>query len=375
MKLTTKIFLTTLLILTTQSVTVPDIACADEPLSSACQNALTADFAFRDSLPESEVPFSEWYMQRYATNWGPAATTYPEVSVPAGCASDIWMRARVVQTALKYIGLPYRHHHIPAWDPPASLRENEGPGPGLDCSNFTSWVYNYGLGMRFVSDVDDQAAGPSAPGRILESGEQLEPGDILFIWDSPRTRVSHAVIYLDPEHIIDSVGAGVAIRSFSSWYRSRFSHARRVIESLPPVTPAALPTPSAMPPLCPAGLAKTTPGTCGCHNPDIDENQNGIFDCIDTLRTTRPRKPVLAARRRALHVAMQEFRGSSPHRYEIRLSLISPRKPTRRITTRSHRLKLSALGQHVRVSLRYRLLWSETRSHSRWSQLSRLKIQ
>ena len=374
MSLSKKFFLTALLILVAPFAAAPDAARAEETLSPACQSALTADFAFRDSLPESEVPVSEWYMPRYATNWGPAATTYPAVAVPSGCASDIWMRARVVQTAFKYIGLPYRHHHIPAWDPPASLRENEGPGPGLDCSNFTSWVYNYGLGMRFVSDVDDQAAGPSAPGRVLEPGEQLEPGDILFIWDSGHTRRSHAVIYLDPEHIIDSVGSGVAVRSFSGWYRSRFSHARRIIESVVPVTPVALPTPTESPALCPAGLAKTTPGTCGCRVPDIDENSNGIFDCIDVLSDTRPFKPVLKTKRKALYVRLQEFRGGRRHKYEIRARQSGAGTGTKRVVTSSHHFKLALQGKGGQVILRYRLRWNGRVSFSKWSRLGKLRV-
>ena len=34
-------------------------------------------------------------------------------------------------------------------------------------------------------------------------------------------------------------------------------------------------------PACPAGLAKTTPGICGCYLPDVDSDNDGTFDCQD----------------------------------------------------------------------------------------------
>lgn len=203
---------------------MPDAAEAPAA-DSAADPSLTADFSSRDMLPQSDVPRKKWDRMK---GWGPTAAQYPPVEPPQGKDPAAWKRARVVAVARRYIGLPYRHHHIPAWYPNPAL--NKKTGPGLDCSNFTSWVYNYGLGIKFNSDILKQADGPLAPGRRLESEEPLAPGDLLFILIKDRSRVSHVVIYLDKDHIIDSTGTHVAVREFRGWYRTHLSHARRVIE-------------------------------------------------------------------------------------------------------------------------------------------------
>lgn len=184
---------------------------------------LTADFPWRDALPQSPVPESAWYGNPKLGAWGPKAATYPPAVVPAGVDGVAWKRERLAAVALRYQGLPYRHHHIPAYAPP-------GEGPGLDCSNFTSWVYNYGLGIRFTSDIARQADGPRAPGRRLTPDEPFALGDLLFITTRDRARVSHVVLWLGEGRIIDSHKEGVRVRPFSGWYKDCFSHARRVIE-------------------------------------------------------------------------------------------------------------------------------------------------
>lgn len=185
------------------------------------QATLTADFAERDRLPESETPESAWYKGKFGS-WGPHAAHYPKVETPVGVDSVAWRRARVLATAEKYIGLPYKHHHIPAWSP--------SEGPGLDCSNFTSWVYNYGLGIKFNSDVHKQAEGPDAPGRRLQDGESFAPGDLLYILKQNRSEISHVVIFIDEGHIIDSHKGSVQIRPFEGWYKTHLALARRIIE-------------------------------------------------------------------------------------------------------------------------------------------------
>ncbi len=188
---------------------------------------VTHDFPARDRLPQTDVPPDRWYGEGMSS-WGPAAAAYPGVGPPEGCDSAAWKRARILAVAGRYVGLRYRHHHIPAWDPPNG-------GPGLDCSNFAAWVYNYGLGIRFTSDVKEQAAGPLAPGRRLARGEPFAAGDLLFILHPDRSEISHVAIFVDKGHVIDSRngngdGAGVRLRPFTGWYRSHLSHARRVIE-------------------------------------------------------------------------------------------------------------------------------------------------
>lgn len=233
---------------------------------SCSWTSLTADFTSRDALPESGEPISEWYRtdpQGHYLNrgWGPAADTLPTPVIPQGaqCESTTWKRERILAVAMHYIyapgnalGLQYRHHHVPGWDPPASTyagapEDNPdadnpngptawSPGRGLDCSNFTAWVYNYGLGIKFSGDVHRQADGTAGPmgGRIPEHGP-FEPGDLVYLHpNGDPGRASHVVIYLDDGHILDSrVNAqnrvGVQIRDRVGWYRDAVLGAWRPI--------------------------------------------------------------------------------------------------------------------------------------------------
>jgi cell wall-associated NlpC family hydrolase len=182
--------------------------------STVCdyQSSVRSDFITRDSLPQAQN-------DSYKGWWGPKAATYPSPSIPDGCDEILWKRARIIAVAEKYIGLPYRHHHIPSFD--------DGGGTGLDCSNFTSWVYNYGLGIKFNSNVEIQS---QTAGRMLQENEKLQPGDLLFILKKDRSRISHVVIYIDDNHIIDSHKEGVQIREFKGWYKTHLAYARRIIE-------------------------------------------------------------------------------------------------------------------------------------------------
>lgn len=181
----------------------------------AYRASLTSDFALRDRLPETAHPLPR---TNGKFDWGPKPMTYPRVNIPNGVNPVQWERDRVIAVAEKYIGLPYMHRHIPS----------QG---GLDCSNFTSWVYNYGFGVRFSSNVQAQSR---EAGRKLRPNERLEPGDLLFIWSKDRSKIKHVVIYVNPDTIIDSTitakANGVALRAFRGWYKERFAWARRIFD-------------------------------------------------------------------------------------------------------------------------------------------------
>ncbi|MGY4709466.1 NlpC/P60 family protein [Mycolicibacterium sp. CBM1] len=223
---------------------------------SCSWESLTSDFAVRDQLPQSPVPVDQWYTTtaggRYSNGgWGPAASVLPPPVIPqdSGCDVTTWQRERVLAVAMRYIdapdnplGLQYRHHHIPGWDPPTSTysggaEENPdtdaAPGPsawdsgrGLDCSNFTAWVYNYALGIKFGGDVHKQYAGTAGPmGARIPALGPFQPGDLIFLHPNRNANdASHVVIYIDDQHIIDSRGnaqnvPGVQIRNRIGWYR------------------------------------------------------------------------------------------------------------------------------------------------------------
>jgi len=239
----------------------------EPPYPFTCNRAsLTADFGSRDALPQSEEPVSEWYQTNAKGHflnggWGPRANALPPPGIPqdAGCDSSSWKQERILAVAMRYInapdnplGLQYRHHHIPGWNPPSSTytgTTGENPdtdaeqdlpawdaGPGLDCSNFTAWVYNYGLGIKFSGDVRRQADGTAGPmGRSIPGEGPFEPGDLLYLHPNGNTDLaSHVVIYVDDQHIIDSrVRAqnvfGVQVRNRVGWYREAVLGAWRPI--------------------------------------------------------------------------------------------------------------------------------------------------
>lgn len=178
------------------------------------------DFIYRDTLPQSDssLPPEEWDKE----GWGPGANTFPELNVPECVKNPTeWKRQRVIAVAKKYIGLPYMHKHVPA-------------AGGLDCSNFTDWVYNYAFGVRFSSGVGTQA---ESAGRQLDPDEKLFPGDLMFQTSVDGKSIAHSVIYIgeipgeDGEYLIDSTKGSVEIRPIKYWYVDRHSHSRRIIES------------------------------------------------------------------------------------------------------------------------------------------------
>lgn len=202
--------------------------------------SLLQDLAEREALPQTDMPTSLWFTEQALQGWGPKPNVYPGVealvaALPDGTDVVQWKRDRVIAVAKQYIGLPYRHHHIPGWAPDIPSSLNPNVGAGLDCSNFTAWVYNFGFGISLNSDVKKQAQLLPRSGYILppevrriEVGEGFAPGDLLYIFNQAKTEIAHVVLYIDEDHIIDSTGTHVDVRHFSGWYRERLSHGIRV---------------------------------------------------------------------------------------------------------------------------------------------------
>jgi cell wall-associated NlpC family hydrolase len=226
-----------------------------------------------DKTLESTAPYEEWYSNRILKNfgpWGPRPRHYSVID-STGTIPNSWKRQRVLAVAYKLIGLPYQHHHIPDWDPPdgwpwkpVALGRNS---KGLDCSNFTSWIYNYGLGIHINADVHKQAESSTAGGpnsddtielRVIRDDKgyddlvrKLRTGDLLYIKSKNSCNVSHVIMWVgefgqSPDGtplVIDSTGSdrhdcngkqiplGVHLRPFTrdSWYYNSLSHAHRII--------------------------------------------------------------------------------------------------------------------------------------------------
>lgn len=219
---------------------------------------LTADFDVepRASVEQQsfEPPFARWSdpsAYGRGASWGPRARTWPAPSVPPGVDPLTWRRERLLAVARRYLGYDYQHHHIPDWLPPPDWpSRTERRSRGLDCSNFTSWVYNFGLGVRITSNVRKQAEieGLRLEGDYATLRRTLETGDLLFM--RGQDGISHVVMWVgaagqpaDEPLVVDStsnvrtdsrgtrIPAGIHLRPFreGSWYHRSFSHALRLV--------------------------------------------------------------------------------------------------------------------------------------------------
>jgi len=199
--------------------------------------------------------------------WGPPACQYPAPVLPR--TDPDYMRERVLAIAARHIGLAYQHHHIPSWMPPpgwawAPVLAGRN-SPGLDCSNFTSFVFNYALGIKLPTDIRLQGQtvtliGPGGVGCLraerfplghyTDLETTLAPADLIYIRNR-KGASSHVVMWLgaigrSPDHdplIIDCseiprrdangvpIPFGVRIRPFrrDGWYWRNASHAHRII--------------------------------------------------------------------------------------------------------------------------------------------------
>lgn len=202
--------------------------------------SLIPDFDYRASLPQTDVPESEWYTpEMLRTIWGPLPKQFPGADeliaqLPEGTDITQWKRDRVVAIAKKYLGYPFRRHYIPAWAPKEANQVNE-PGPGISCKDITAWVYNFGFGIVLNNNFSAQAQmkprlGFSLPPGIQRIGKDgpFLPGDLIFL----NTPGGHVVIYVDKNNIIeawDGPGSGwkVAMRDLGK-RRELITHAWRI---------------------------------------------------------------------------------------------------------------------------------------------------
>jgi cell wall-associated NlpC family hydrolase len=224
-----------------------------------------------DPHREANVPHHLWYahhQRHHLGSWGPGARRFLPL---AGLDQQPleWRRERVLAAAARFVGYGYQHHHIPDWDPPAHWPWKHTcvghNGKGVDCSNFTSFVYNQAFGIHMSSGIGQQAhehsatAGPhqhaaihriALPAAYEARQEVLRTGDLLYILGREGGHVTHVVMWvghvgrapsgvpliLDSHggDVIDDQGrpipCGIHLRPFrpSSWYDRCASHAHRV---------------------------------------------------------------------------------------------------------------------------------------------------
>jgi hypothetical protein len=257
-----------------------------EPARAAYRSPYSVQFSFSEedligdllSGPRANwkdhavVPFKDWYDKSNQVRWkyrGPGARHFDPPG-GLGTKSVEWTRQRVIAAGLRFVGYSYQHHHVPDWDPPEDWpkdAEQKTPvGKGLDCSNFTAFVYNWALGIKPTGDVRQQAElkempGPG-PGRTFpvkridlpaaygDFEKTLLTGDLLFVKNTGGN-LSHVVLWVGKigkssdgcPLILDSTGSGnydhnrmeipdgIYLRPFreTSWYFKQASHVLRVI--------------------------------------------------------------------------------------------------------------------------------------------------
>lgn len=176
--------------------------------------------AFQISTPERE-----WYSEaerKKSGGWGVEPRKFdcpPEVrEKPAD-----WKRERIIAGASRFIGYDYQHHHIPDWDPPKDWKWNKccagHQSKGVDCSNFSGWNYNWGLGIHLNTAIRTQAQQASVKG---ERGQS--PDGTPLIMDSTGGKIKDCEGHAIP--------CGIHLRPFKkgSWYHKSFSHAHRWVE-------------------------------------------------------------------------------------------------------------------------------------------------
>mmetsp|Transcript_50580 Transcript_50580/g.141658 ORF Transcript_50580/g.141658 Transcript_50580/m.141658 type:complete len:216 (+) Transcript_50580:85-732(+) len=127
--------------------------------------------------------------------WGPKPKSQPN----RGSSMSVNERRQaVVECALAYVGkLKYAHHHTPA-------------AGGLDCSNFTRWVYKKALGDAFdfetshvqrQSELGDEVTmvdpeyGPQTFIGQKKPLQELVDGDLLFFTNKRGGDVCHTGIF------------------------------------------------------------------------------------------------------------------------------------------------------------------------------------
>ena len=269
-----------------QSAAVDEAADAvddDGPYESPYRLAFThplrellfdADAPRGSAAEQSSVPHDEWYSPQVRRKYGSWGVPPRKFDCPPQVRTKpvAWRRERVVAAAARYVGYQYQHHHVPDWDPPESWPWKEccgaRHGKGVDCSNFSGWNYNWALGIHLDTGIRAQARATRAPsshgevhaetirrpaGRPAEWHAalvaRLLPGDLLYIGDRERTKVTHVIMWVgacaespDGEPlVIDSTGGkikdargrripcGIHLRPFraGSWYHHSFAHAHR----------------------------------------------------------------------------------------------------------------------------------------------------
>lgn len=123
-----------------------------------------------------------------------------EIQKEAIESSDSYKREQLVSYALQFVGGPYRYG-------------GSDPRTGIDCSGFTRYVYQHGLGITLNHSSGSQASQGTAI-----SASQMQPGDLLF-YGSGKS-INHVAMYIGDGKIVHASTEATGIK-VSNWnYRN-----------------------------------------------------------------------------------------------------------------------------------------------------------
>lgn len=157
-----------------------------------------------------------WYRISFNNASGYVSADYVTLDsgeiIASADASEEALAQKIIQTAKKHLGKPYRYG---------------GSGPNVfDCSGFTSYVYK-----QHGYYLNRTAAGQASNG-VAVSRENLQPGDILLFNHRGYYGIGHVGIYLGNGKMIHAgnTSTGVIIEDcFTGYYGARYVGARRIV--------------------------------------------------------------------------------------------------------------------------------------------------
>ncbi len=254
----------------TANITVSSQACHDRIALYSEQRSLF--MARRDDVQArlgDTLTSDNWSSFPHAGSWGPRAAQYGAIAT-SSCAADgpTFQRELLMAVENYWIdqNLNYCHHHIPGWVPPASrpsffnsdvkstkmtcaphrasngaqtlatLTNADIKWQGVDCSDFTSWAYNFagvthasgnlqtGIGTQACSiGTDPLVSVTDQAGVLLDINQdnveqlvdRLRPGDLLYITESALPKIAPA-----------NVASGFVVSHVVTWTGMRFSDLR-----------------------------------------------------------------------------------------------------------------------------------------------------
>jgi cell wall-associated NlpC family hydrolase len=126
-------------------------------------------------------------------------------------------RSALLLDAMGYIGTPY-------------VRGGNTGASGLDCSGFVKAVFEQAEGITLPRSAYEQAHATLEIDRA-----DLQPGDLVF-FNTLRRAFSHVGIYMGEGRFIHAPRPGAQVRiegMNSSYWRTRFNGARRVLPAEP----------------------------------------------------------------------------------------------------------------------------------------------